>query len=471
MAFDPADDTDGATYADRTDMMRTRTALLAAMGLAYQGNRDYYQNFGWTRSPDIEDYYATFLRNPWAKPVLAKPATTSWRDPPTIVDRQDTAGDDETPFESDIGQFVRATDCWHYGKRADLLSGLGKFGVLMIGWADGDEQPFATPVDQTAVASNDASDAVEWFRPFSQLSVESIRYGQSGARLGEPEYYRLDFGDENDAVTDDVFGQFDSDQWVHRSRILHVPSWANGVGRLDDEVRGTPRLESSYNVLVDIQKTLGSAAESAFSIARPGLHVNVNEGYDVDDGGQKLGQELDRYVNEQQPFMRTQGTDVNRIDGETVDPTNIADAQIEALSAASGQPQKVLRGNESGEVAGSQDLREWYGTIQERREQFVAPVLVRELVQRLIDYGAITPPSGSGFDVDWPALAEQDEKEQSEIRLNRSKAAKNLATAVPGYGSEEWIEYVETGEFPEPQTAGEIAPMSPAENAGAPPES
>lgn len=468
MAFEPTDGEGGVS--ERTNSMRDRQLLIAALGMAYGGNRDYYKSFGWDRSPDIEDYYASFLRNPWARAVLANPSTTSWRDAPKINDRQDTGGDDETQFESDVEKFVRGTRAWHYTKRGDLMSGVGNFGALMVGWADGEDQAFASPVDQAAVAQNDPGEAVDWFRPFSQLSIEEIRYGESGERTGKPEYYRIDFGDEDDAATNGVFGRFESTQWVHRSRIIHIPSWVNGVGRLDDEVRGTPRLEAAYNVLTDIQKTIGSAAESAFSIARPGLHVNIDDDHTLEDGGVDLANELDRYVNEQQPFMRTEGADVNRISGETVDPTNITDSQIEALAAASGQPQKVLRGNESGEVAGSQDLREWYGTVQERREQFVGPIIVRELIQRAIDFGVFAAPSGPGFDIEWEPLAEQDEKEQSEIRLNRSKTAKNLATVVPGYGGEDWVEFVESGEFPDVNPAGQAPePMNPGEQAGAPP--
>ncbi|MFD1515104.1 anti-CBASS protein Acb1 family protein [Halomarina rubra] len=465
MAIEHPDDPDGPTRADFGGL-RNQAVLAAALGMAYGGKRDYYDNFAWDRSPDVEDYYASFLRNPHANAVISIPAETAWRNAPEYVDEKTSEAGAETDFESDIADVVNSTRLWHYCKRAHLLSRIGQFGLLMIGWADGEDQQFAAPVDRTALSQNDPGDAIEWLRPLSQLSVTDIRWADaSSGRWGHPEYYRIDFSDENDAGTAGVFGAGQREQWVHHSRVIHIAG-----GLLDDEVRGTPALEPIYNTVTDLQKLEGSAAEAAYSIARPGIHVNIDKDASLPEGAEEqIDAETDAYVNEFQPMMRTQGVEVNRIAGDQIDPEQIKQALIETLSESTKIPQKILKGNESGEVAGSQDLREFYGAIAELVEQVCDPQLVREFADRLIRYQVVAPPAGDDYDVEREPLAEQDELEQSEIQENRSTVVKNIASYAPGLDSAAIAQFIEDGEFPEMDDTDQPAPVNPAEDAGAPP--
>ncbi|MFC5970083.1 anti-CBASS protein Acb1 family protein [Halomarina salina] len=465
MAIEHSEDGDGPTRDDFGGL-RNRAVLAAALGIAYGGKRDYYDNFAWDRSPDIEDYYASFLRNPHANAVISIPAETAWRNPPEYVDEKNTEAGTDTDFESDMSDVVSSTRLWHYCKRAHLLSRIGQFGLLMIGWADGEDQQFVDPVDQSAVAQNDPGDAIEWLRPLSQISVTDIRWADANSgRWGQPEYYRIDFSDENDAGTEDIFGAGQREQWVHHSRVIHIAG-----GLLDDEVRGTPALEPVYNTVTDLQKLEGSAAEAAYSIARPGLHINVDKDANLnDDAEDQIDAETDAYVNEFQPMMRTQGVEVNRIAGEQIDPEKVKQALIESLSEATKIPQKILKGNESGEVAGAQDLREFYGAVAELIEQVCDPQIVRELADRLVKYQVVTGPAGGDYSIDREPLAEQDEQEQSEIQENRSTVIKNIAQYAPGLDTKAIVEFIEEGEFPEMDESQQPAPMNPAEDAGAPP--
>lgn len=463
-------DQEGVENPNEMPSLGTRSsALTFAMGMAYGGRRDYYHNFGWDRSPEVKDYYAAYLRNPYANAVISIPAKTAWRQPPQIEDTKDTETDEQTQFEEDVEEFVSSTRLWHYCQRAHLLSRIGEFGVLMIGWADGEDRNFAQPVDGAALAKNDPDEAVHWLRPFSQLSVKRIRWADANSgRWGQPEYYRIDFSDENNNTTEGVFGAGQSEQWVHHSRIVHVAG-----GLLDDEVRGTPALEAVYNAVCDLEKVSGSAAESAYAIARPGISVNIDKDANASDQDKlDIYDETADYVDENQNFLVLQGAEAERISAETVDPSKIKDMLIEELSAKTTIPQKKFKGNESGEIAGAQDLREFYGTIQEEREQTCGPQLAREIFQQLKRYTVVASPEGGDFEVNWDPLAEQDEKEESEIQSNRSTVAKNVAPYTGEISSAAWAEFIETGEFPEIDDLSDgPEPMDPAEDAGAPPAS
>jgi hypothetical protein len=455
-ASDAPDGPGAMPEGERADLIRQRALLAHALSNDHHGQRNYYKVFGWDRSPDVADYYASYLRNPYAKRVVDAPAETAWRDDPEITDNQDTDGETDTAFEQDLEALIDSCDPWHYSKRADKLQGIGQFGVLLIGWADGADLPFAAPVARTALRANDPADAIEWFRPLSQLSVETIRYGEPGSgRYREPEYYKIDLDDENDATTADVFGD-DSEQWFHHERVLHLAE-----GKLDDEVRGTPRQQAPFNALTDIQKTLGSAPETAYSNARPGLHANVDKDYQLTDDGASIADELTGYVHDQEPLIKTQGVDINRIAGETVDPQPVMNELVGAVTTATGIPKSVLRGKELADTAKSEDKSQYFGLVGEHRRGFLTPSVVRELVSRCVEFGAITPPANGprAFAVEWPPLEERSEQETADVQLARSKVAKNIQSLVPGYSSEEWIAVIEDGEFPEvPDAEPEIDP-------------
>ena len=124
-----------------------RSLLAAYLGDSGFEDRDVYDTFGWHEDPDPETFYATYLRNPFAKPVVDRPAFTSWRDPPTFVDK---GKDSETQFEKDIKKADRALDLWSYAERLDRLAGIGRFGVWV--WVTADVEntdDLAEPIPNT----------------------------------------------------------------------------------------------------------------------------------------------------------------------------------------------------------------------------------------------------------------------------------------------------------------------------------
>lgn len=412
-----------------------RALLAAHLGQQFGGDRDLYDSFGWIKDPDISHYYGNYLRHPYARTVVDAPVQATWRDPPNIVDEQDSEAGEQTDFESDVEEIVDENRVWHYAKRADKLAGIGEYGLLVIGFADGKD--LVRKVDERQLSG---PEDIDWLRPFSQKSVESLRLGdEDSARWGKPTYYKLDLGDEDDDTT-----TASTETYVHHSRVVHIAE-----NLLDDEVRGTPRQEPVLNVLMDIEKTLGSAAEIAYRGARDSLHINVDDQYSLNDDGTKLRQEAKDFIHGLQPFMVTEHADVEDIGGGELDPSNIIDSEIEALSAYTGIPQSVLKGNETGERATSQDLKEWYGKISERRNQYATPVIVRDLIDRFIQYGVVSPPAGDGYTTDWPALAEQSEMDASEVMVNRAQVIKFVKSMLAGYGTEDVAEFIETGEFPD----------------------
>lgn len=421
-----------------------RAMLEKTLGDQIGGDTDAYEVFNWDPDPSIEKYYATYIRNPYARAIVDTPVNTGWRDPPDIVDTDET---DNTQFEQDIEDLEENKRLWHYCQRADLLSGIGEYGALVLEFDDvsgaGD---YSKPVS--------GANELTGLRPFSQLSISNIAVGGPGSgRWGKPISYTFDLSDEDDATTSQK-GPDELD--VHHSRVIHIPS----DGLLDDEIRGSPRQEAVFNNLTDIEKSLGSAAELAYRASAWGLAINISGDYQIEDDSEDLREHLDRWYHGIEPILRTQGADdVKSLGGESIDPTPIISANIEAMSAHTGIPQSVLKGNETGERATTQDLKDWYGTVQGRREQFQTPIIVKAVIDTLLEFGVIAPHQGRSYEVEWPALAEVSELEMSEIHHNRARAVQAMKSAIPGYGGEEWREYLDGGDFPEvPDDVSDVEP-------------
>lgn len=441
-----------ASEVDRQSK-QLRFALAKALGENIGGDQDYYEVFNWDKNPGVDEFYALALRNPYAYAVTFLPPNTTWRDSPTIVD--DVEGEDgQTQFEKEVERLERETRIWHYGKRADKLAGIGDFGILVLEFDDTEApQDFRNPVGNAS--------ELQGLRPFSRASIDGYTTGGPGSdRWGEPVEYQLDLSDENDQDSAEMESKGPDQLRVHHSRVIHIPS----DELLDDEIRGVERQAPVYNNLIDIEKSLGSAGELAYRATAWGLNVNISEDFNLEDGGEQMREHLSSWYNGLEPILRTQGADdVQSLGGEEIDPSNIIDPNVEAISAQTGIPQSVLKGNETGERATTQDLKEWYGKITERRNEFVTPKIVRELIDRLIEYNVLTEPAGNSSDtignaysVEWTPLMEMSEKDEADIQNTRAKTLKEWPFGEEWLTPEQQKDFVEKGKLPSELDTGEL---------------
>jgi len=235
---------------------------------------------------------------------------------------------------------------------------------------------------------------------------------------------------------------------VHHSRVIHVPSDV----QLDDEVRGVPRQQPVYNNLIDIERTLGSAGQLAYRAAAWGININIDKDYDLEDGGDDLREALHRWEVGLENVLRTHGAaDVQSLGGEEIDPSGVIDPNIEAISSQPYMPpQSVLKGNETGERATTQDLKDWYGEMGERRRTYDEPTLVRALVDTWLEHDLVADPQGDGYDVEWTPLHETSEADEAAIQLDRAKMLKQWTNGTPDdyLTREQQRQIIEEGTFP-----------------------
>lgn len=402
----------------------SRLDFIRRIGRTFNGFRDVYQTLGYAESLGIAEYRERYYRGGVAERVVEAYPFATWAGGAKIIEDPDP--ENETEFERDIRILFSRLDVWSKLTRADILASLGHYSVLLIGAGGSPASPLPRPLK------------IEWIKPVAEDNAQVATYvegerNRTDPRYGLPLTYKVTVP-RGDAVVDTVD--------VHWSRIIHVAE-----GLLEDDLYGKPRLRAIWNYLDDLDKLIGGGSEAAWKRMDPGLQVDVDPEIEMDEEDEaRLDAELDEYQHNLRRLIRTRGTTVNPLNSQVQSFGPNADAVIKLISATTGIPHRILTGSERGELASTQDRFNWSDRINERRRGFATP-LIRQLITRLVDGGAITKPAGfdetattstqtspspypGGYSIVWPEVGELSTVAKSEI-LNKLAAA-NQAMSVAG---------------------------------------
>lgn len=409
-------------YAANASDLNARARIASRLGQEFGGDRDLYSVLGYDTDPDPEDYWSRFLRQDIAATIVKAPAHTSWRHAPKIQDAPDQ--EEETDFEADVMRLYEDHRLLHYLERVDVLAGLGRFGILFLGVADGEDVDLSDPVDMDAL---DGVGDLAYLSAFSERSVEvnDLVNDPKDPRFGLPESYEVEFrASERRSET------------VHWTRCIHIAE-----DLLEGEVYGRPRMEAVLNRLVDLEKVVGGAAEMTWRGADRKYVVNADPDMGAINNPEDMQEQFEDMIHGLRPAAYLRGMNIDSIEGDTVDPSGIKDSILELIAGETGIPKRILTGSERGELASTQDRATWLGRVSERQSSFCEPRILRPVLDRLVEFGILSPPIESdatetrrtatedtgSYDVDWPDLFELNELEQADIRSTNAQALKNAA--------------------------------------------
>jgi hypothetical protein len=400
-----------------------RILLAKALGqhTAYEGERDYYEAFGYNPSPAVEDYVDRYRRQDIAARIIDLPANDTWKKPPEVSEDDNM----ETAFVKEWESLATRLRIWSMLSRVDKLSGVGRYGMLLVGARDGEN--LAEPINQGSLKGEKG---ILYLRPFSEekASIKTWVEDTGDERYGLPELYAVRLRDDKDAVN------------VHHTRVLHVAE-----GKQDTEIYGTPRLQKVYNRLDDLMKIVGGSAEATWLNMRPGTLLTNQPDYAIpqdDDAKEARLEEIRRYAHDPLRFLMLEGMDARQVGpSEVVDPSGPFNVQISLIAAACEIPQRVLLGSARGELAAArEDMNQWAGVIASRQSNYAEPEILRPFIDRLIWYGVLPMPA-NGYDIGslddsgvrrWPPLLEMSELEQAEITQKKALATRALVNPLTG---------------------------------------
>lgn len=355
------------------------------------------------------DYKKLFLRGDLATRVVTVLPEETWSDRPEVIETEEET---ETEFEKAWVDLERKLHLNSVMQRADILSGIGRFGVMLLGFDDG------LPLNQAVEGINEKGEKVGtaqrqllYIRPFDEslVKIGAFETDVTNPRYGLPTTYQIQF--EDDA------GKSQTTGGIHWSRIIHLAD-----NRTSSEVYGQPRMERVFNRLLDVRKIAGGSGEMFWKGGFPGISLEAQPGLDeaVEIDTEDIKDQLEAYMNGLQRYLATVGMQAKNLSVQVADPTPHLEIQIRLIAMALGVPWRVLMGSEAAQLASEQDSRAWNKRLTRRREEYATPYIILPLVNRLVAAGALPEPKE--VLVNWPDLNTPSDKEKAEVAEKRTNA-------------------------------------------------
>lgn len=386
----------------------------------YEGNREIYTALGYKNNLTFDDYVARYFRQDMAKAIIDRPVKASWKG---AINISENTKSKRTKFEKQWRKLYRELKLKNIFIRADRLSGLGVYSVLLLGLDDvRTDKGFENKVKKGA--------KLLYVKPFSEKSaiIDEWDTDKQSPRYGKPKYYKIVIKSQMDSYTTQTTvlaeGTFQDELRVHYSRVIHIVE-----DILEDEVFGIPRLQVVFNRLMDLEKIVGGDAEMFWRGARPGYVGEVKDDYEMTDAMfNDLTESMEKFEHNLQRFMVNEGVSIKSLEQQIADPSSHVDIQVQMISAVTEIPKRILVGSERGELSSAQDKQEYISFVSSRREEVNEPQILRPFIDHLLEYEILPSPKEGEYEVVWDKLFSLSDKEKVELGKSRAVALKEYST-------------------------------------------
>lgn len=386
---------------------------------------------GYPTELNVDLYRKLYEREAVAARVVEVLPQESWVLNPNVFEDEDPTV--ETEFEAawnnlnsilNPNTWLKQEDggeVWEYLTRVDILSGIGSFGLLLIGFDDGKD--LSEPVEPSSNLGVIFIRAVDEYL----VDIASYEVDKTNPRYGHPTAYNIRLHDQS--LTDQGgLGLDISTAKVHWTRVVHV---ADNLG--SSEIFGRPRMMQVYDRLYDLRKLYAGSAEMYWRGAFPGISLESHPqlGADLELSTTEtdaIRDTMENYHNGLQRYLLNIGMSAKSLAPQVVDPTPQINTQIEAICIKLGIPKRIFCGSERGELASGQDDSTWNDRLRFRQRYYLTPRVVSPFIDRLIMLGVLPEPK-DGYVIKWPDLNNLTDDEIATVAGKRTEA---LAKYVAG---------------------------------------
>lgn len=392
----------------------SRQGLARRLGFQYGDKRQVYRALGYPEEKDLifEYYYNKYDRQDIARAVIDRPCDATWRG--DIILAEEGVNANESALNKKWKELDEALGLKKRLNKADKLCELGRYSLLLLGLDDvKDAKDFKRPVSgkRTLLYVKQVAE--------SEADIHTWDKDPKSPRYGMPVLYRIKSGTAQTVGSTTTTIEEFRDIVIHYSRVLHYVT-----GNLTSEVFGVSKLKPIINRLCDLEKILGGDAEMFWRGARPGYTATAKEDYELGTTEETaLMEELDKYEHDLRRFIVAKGIDIKALEQQTADPLNHIDAQLQAISAQTGIPKRILIGSERGELASSQDRDQWKELVLTRQKEHAEPSVLRPFIRLLMTYGIL--PQVETYNVVWDDVFAPSEADKADIGKKRADALKS----------------------------------------------
>lgn len=394
----------------------SRSLLSNLLGATFMGRRDLYDVFGYDKSIDYRRTVMRYRRQDIAARVLEAPADALWSNPPRV-------SSNNSEWDDTWATLVEQHDLWNVLRRCDLMSGMGEYSLLLVGLQG--SSTLSNPVRRAS------TNRVLYLQPYDYgaCQIKTWVTDAGDERFMLPETYEISAADNLDVTLlqgkDSRDTRFNNKFIVHADRVLHIAE-----NPLMNTVYGNPRMIRVWNLLDDLLKVCGGTAETFWLTSNRGLHIDVDKDMQIaPEDEEDLADEIDDYIHQLSRIIRTRGVKINSLGSDTPDPSNVFDMIISLISAATGIPKRILTGSEAGQLASQEDRANWAERVEERRNKFAEPFVIRPFMRMLTRVGVL-PALGAPVEIQWPDPFKLSPLERAQTSAQKARSAVNLAKAL-----------------------------------------
>lgn len=388
-----------------------RGQLANKLNTAFSGSRDYNQVLGYPDTVTYEQMYERFKRMGLTRCIVALPAESTWARVPQIVSSN-------SRLDKTFQLLAKERDFIHYLCRTDILSGIGRFGVLLLG--------FDNTVDLKTPVTPKGHRRLLFLAPYSEGSVRVKEYEDNvhHERFGLPRVYTIQATVPTEGIGASGRAHIRTVD-VHFTRIIHVAE-----GTLESDIYGTPRLEPVWNYLDDLLKVVGCSAEAFWLTSNKGIQVNVDPEMNfTTKDADALNDEIEEYMHQLRRFIRTRGVELKPLGTEVADPKNHFTSILQLVAATAGIPLRFLIGSEVGQLASAQDRQNWADSVISRRELFATPRMLRPFIEALTYAGVLPSASSDNYEFKWEAPIGQSDFDKARTSYSLASAVSSVSKA------------------------------------------
>ena len=415
----------------------------------FDPRRSVSDECGFPSEISLENYRDMFQRNAIAARVVEVWPRLSWSVVPEILEDEDpeVSTDFEEAWEG-VGRTLRGEDSWldsdegnpvwELLSQADELSGIGSFGVILLGFDDGKElsEPVSTMIKddsgQTARAKfrPGKGDRVKllYARALSEplVQVQSRETDHGNVRFSLPTMYNIRLESFEDGVNHVGTMPANVDfSMVHWSRIIHVvDTWHTAK---EGGVFAASRMQCVWDHLLSLRKVHYGDAEAYWKnvLMKMFFETHPQLGGDVNVDTDALKNMMEEMGNGLQGWGALMGMSAKSVAPSVVEPTAHVDIHIDAICVKLNIPKRRFIGSQPGGMGGKGDAESaddnTDSVIAHRQNRYLTPKLIGPFIDRLISVGVLPVPE-DGYKVQWPDLKEEDPAKMAQTALVKTQA-------------------------------------------------
>jgi hypothetical protein len=293
---------DPTTNALVRNLSLFRRDLMASM---MDPRRDYDHECGYPTEITPQEYHALYEREGIAARVVEVFPKECWSVQPDVYEGEEASDSD---FEKSWKELCESKHIYHYLQRADIMSGIGAFGIILLGLDDGIDMMVPVEGLDTRGANKAKKSQPKrkllFLRTFDEsvTRVSAREQDVTNQRFSFPTTYVVQFREEGvHGMPIEIISRT-----IHWSRCIHVAD-----NRLMSEIYGYPRMQKVFNRLLDVRKLCCGSAEMYWRGAFPGYSFEVNpDQKDSEIDPESIKREMEDYSNGLKRYLALTGVTV-----------------------------------------------------------------------------------------------------------------------------------------------------------------